>query len=171
MKAVLPGMRARRSGVIVNVSSTAGIRVLPTYSHYSSSKFALEAISEGLAQEVAHLNIRIQLVNPGAFRTNFLGQNNIQYAPLGEDYKGSISEETLHRIQNMDGRQAGMPDVAAERIWEVVTGQGMASGREPCLRLPLGSDCVKTVREKLDRVKKNIDSMEDIAISTDEASQ
>ena len=171
MKAVLPGMRERRSGTIVNVSSTAGLRVLPTYSHYSSTKFALEAISEGLAQEVAHLNIRIQLVNPGAFRTNFLGTDNIQYAPLSEDYRGSVSDNTLRMIQDMDGKQVGSPDVAAERIWEVVTGQGMAAGREICLRLPLGSDCVKTVRQKLERVRKNIDTMEDIAVSTDEVNQ
>ncbi|POR32513.1 Short chain oxidoreductase/dehydrogenase, putative [Tolypocladium paradoxum] len=167
MLAVLPGMRARKSGFIVNVTSAAGLRVLPTYSHYSSTKFALEAISEGIAQEVANFNIRIQLVEPGAFRTNFLGQDNIQYAPLSEPYKGTVCEEILGKLRAMDGKQAGNPVQAAQRIFEVVTGQGMAEGRKANLRLPLGSDCIQTVRAKLDRVRENFEQFEDIAVSTD----
>ncbi|OAP57919.1 hypothetical protein AYL99_08657 [Fonsecaea erecta] len=167
MLAVLPGMRARKSGIIVNVSSTAGLRVLPTYSHYSSTKFALEAISEGIAQEVANFNIRIQLVVPGAFRTNFLGQNNIQYAPLSEPYKGGVCDKMLNTLYDMDGKQTGNPIKGAERIFESVTGTGMLEGRKPNLRLPLGSDCIQTVRAKLDRVRDNFAEFEDIARSTD----
>ncbi|KAK1761635.1 hypothetical protein QBC33DRAFT_605143 [Phialemonium atrogriseum] len=167
MLAVLPGMRTRRSGTIVNISSTAGLRVLPTYSHYSATKFALEAISEGLAHEVAAFNVRVQLVEPGAFRTNFLGADNIRYAPLSEEYRGTVCDDMLAKLRGMDGRQAGDPAAAAERIYEVVTGTGMATGRKPDLRLPLGSDCLQTVRAKLEHVRENFAQSEDIAISTD----
>lgn len=166
MLAVLSGMRARRRGTIVNVSSTAGLRVLPTYSHYAATKFALEAISEGLAQEVAALGVRVQLVEPGAFRTGFLAAG-IQYAPLSEHYAGTVCEDMLGKLESMDGKQTGDPAAAAERIYEVVTGTGMAEGREPELRLPLGSDCIGTVREKLGRVRENFARFEDIAVSTD----
>lgn len=167
MKTVLPGMRARKSGTIVNISSTAGLRVLPTYSHYSSTKHALEAISEGLAQEVAAFNIRIQLVEPGAFRTNFLTKDSIQYAELSEPYQGGVCEEMREVLREMDGRQKGNPGVAAERIWEVVMGDGMARGLAVGLRLPLGSDCLKTVQEKMDRVRGDFWQYEGIAKSTD----
>lgn len=167
MLAVLPEMRKRRSGVIVNISSSAGLRVLPAYSHYSSTKFAVEAISEGIAQEVAEFNIRIQLVEPGAFRTNFLGQGGIQYAPLSEPYKAGVCGKMLSTLRDMDGSQAGDPAIAAERIFEIATCQGMAEGREPKLRLPLGSDCVKAVRTKLKQVSDNIERFEDISVSTD----
>lgn len=166
MQSVLPGMRARGSGVIVNVSSTAGLRVLPTYSHYSASKFALEAISEGIAKEVAKFGIRIQLVEPGAFRTNFLDQNNIQYAPLSEPYREGVCGDMLKVLHGMHGKQLGDPVTAAERIFEVVMEQGMAEGKPTQLRLPLGSDCVATVREKLQSVTENFNQFEDIAKST-----
>lgn len=167
MLTVLPGMRVRKLGVIVNLSSTAGLRAAPTYGHYSASKFALEAVSEGLSQEVADFNIRIQLVEPGAFRTSFLTQDSIQFAPLSEPYKGTSAEHTLNVLRNMDGKQAGDPVKAAERIYEVVTCRGMAEGRTPNLRLPLGSDCLQVVREKLERVRQNFEQFEDIAASTD----
>ena len=164
---VLPGMRARKSGTIVNVSSTAGFRTLPTYSHYASSKFGLEAISEGLAQEVAPFGVRIQLVEPGALRTKFLRAGAIQYAPLSEHYRGTVCDEMLGRLEEMDGSQVGDPVEAAERIYEVVTGTGMAAGRETELRLPIGSDCIETVRAKLERVRDNFERFEDLATSTD----
>ncbi|BCS28054.1 uncharacterized protein APUU_61102S [Aspergillus puulaauensis] len=167
MKAALPGMRSRRSGTIVNISSTAGLRVLPTYSHYSATKHALEAISEGLAQEAAQFNVRIQLVEPGAFRTNFLGKDNIQYAPLSDPYTTGVCADMLRVLGEMDGNQAGDPVVAAERIWEVVMGEGMARGKGLGLRLPLGSDCIKTVREKMEKVGADLDRFGDIARSTD----
>lgn len=167
MQAVVPGMRARRSGIIVNVSSTAGLRVLPTYTHYSATKFALEAVSEGLALEMASFNVRVQLVEPGAFRTNFLGKDNIQYTPLGEHYSGTACEEMLAKLRGMDGAQPGDPVAGAQRIFDVVTGTGMAAGRTPGLRLPLGSDCLQTVRAKLEQVRVDYDRCEDIAVSTD----
>lgn len=73
----------------------------------------------------------------------------------------------LEILREMDGRQKGDPVVAAERIWEVVTGDGMARGVAVGLRLPLGSDCLKTVREKMDRVRGDFERYEDIAKSTD----
>ena len=171
MLAVLPGMRARgkENGqrVIVNVSSTAGMRVLPSSSQYSASKFALEAVSEGLAREVAAHNIRVQLVEPGAFRTAFLSSDKIQFTPLSEPYQGGPCEEMLRKMQDMDGQQLGDPEQGAMRIYEAVMGEGMAQWRVPTLRLPLGSDCLKTVVAKIEHVRDDFEKCADMARSTD----
>ncbi|CAK7233741.1 hypothetical protein SBRCBS47491_008714 [Sporothrix bragantina] len=171
MLAVLPGMRARSQEdgqrVIVNISSTAGLRVLPLSSQYSASKFALEAVSEGLAREVTAHNIRVQLVEPGAFRTAFLSSDKIQFTPLSEHYQGGPCEEMLRKMQNMDGQQLGDPEQGAMRIYEAVMGEGMAQWRVPTLRLPLGSDCLKTVFAKIEHVRDDFEKCSDMAKSTD----
>ncbi|CAK7207166.1 hypothetical protein SEUCBS139899_009974 [Sporothrix eucalyptigena] len=171
MLAVLPGMRARNKEdgqrVVVNVSSTAGMRVLPLSSQYSASKFALEAVSEGLAREVAAHNIRVQLVEPGAFRTAFLSSEKIHFTPLSEPYRAGPCEETLRMMQSMDGKQLGDPEQGALRIYEAVMGEGMAQWRVPTLRLPLGSDCLKTVVAKIDHIRDDFEKCSDMARSTD----
>ena len=167
MQTVIPGMRARKSGTIVNLSSTAGIRVLPTFSYYSATKFALEAMTEGIVQELTEWNIRLLLVEPGAFRTNFLVKGSDNYVPVSKTYAGTTSEKWLQILRDLDGKQIGDPERAAEVIFAVVTGQGMAEGRKEYLRLPLGSDAVKAIRGKLKQMTQNVDYLEDIAASTD----
>ena len=116
---------------------------------------------------MCNFNNRILLVEPDAFRTNFLGPNNIQYAPFSERYKGTACEKMLDTLQGMDGKQTGNPAKAADRIFDVVTDQGMAEGTKPNLRLPLGSDCIRTVRAKLEHIKENFDELEENEGSTD----
>ncbi|KAE8354350.1 putative short chain oxidoreductase/dehydrogenase [Aspergillus coremiiformis] len=169
IRAVLPGMRERRGGTMVNISSTAGVRALPTYSLYSASKFAMEGLSEGLASEVAAFNVRVILVEPGAFYTNFLTSGSAAYRPVSEVYRDTETGRRLASLQAMHAQQRGDPVKAARRIFDTVMGEGMAAGRQTYLRLPLGPDCLEAVRQKLGQLQENYDAMEDIASSTDRA--
>ncbi|KAH1742821.1 hypothetical protein KXX41_002888 [Aspergillus fumigatus] len=153
IKAALPFMRAQKSGTIVNISSIAGLQAQPSCSLYAASKFALEGFSESLSKEVAPFNIRVLIVEPGAFRTNFLSA----YAtPAAWTEPGS-----------RNGKQEGDPVKAVERIIDVVQGTGVGAGKTSCLRLPLGRDCIARAKTKLEEVRKNLDEMEEIACSTD----
>jgi NAD(P)-dependent dehydrogenase (short-subunit alcohol dehydrogenase family) len=162
-RAVLLSMRERKTGTIVNVSSIGGLQSLPTSGVYSASKFALEALSESLSLEVASFNIRVLIVEPGAFRTNFLGADAMQPHPTSEAYKGTVVETVNKRFKEMEGKQIGDTEKGVQRIYEFVVGEG----RTDLLRLPIGSDCydraTKALREKLE----NIESLRDVAYSTD----
>lgn len=166
MQAVLPGMRDRKSGTIVNISSISGLRALPCGSIYAASKHALEGTSESLAQEIAPFNIRILIVEPGAFCTNFLGQDATWYQPLRNEYRGTLVDSVLDRLRRSDGKQQGDPEKGAERIYEVVMGEGMAKGRPEYLRLPLGAEGLKNARAKANQLMETFDALEDIALST-----
>jgi NAD(P)-dependent dehydrogenase (short-subunit alcohol dehydrogenase family) len=169
IQAVLPGMRARRSGTIVNVSSVAGIDGACTSGIYAASKHSLEGMSDGLAKEVAEFGISVMLVEPGAFRTNFLHGNEFNERGLTEDWKGTTAETSLKRYETVAGKQAGDPSKAAEAIFQAVAGgEGQAGALKGNItRLILGKDAVKRVADKLERVKKDLDSCMDVATSTD----
>lgn len=167
IQAVLPSMRARRSGTIVNVTSIGGLRAIPTAGLYGSSKHALEGLSESLVAEVADFGIRVLIVEPGAFRTNFLGQGAVTYVPLSDAYKGTTADKLMQCLENSNGKQLGDPNKGAERIFEVVMGEGMAEGKKQHLRLPLGSDCIRNARAKFDMLREAFDDYEEIAVSTD----
>ncbi|KAJ9650464.1 hypothetical protein H2198_010240 [Neophaeococcomyces mojaviensis] len=153
-------MRAQKSGTIVNISSVGGLAALPSCAIYASSKFAVEAWSESLGQEVAPFGIRVLIVEPGAFRTNFLGSGAMQTQPVSEAYKGNIADMVLQRFGTMDGKQKGDPNKAAERIVENVQ-KGLKKedlGKVENLRLLLGQDCYERVTEKLEKLKQNVES-------------
>ncbi|OJJ45880.1 hypothetical protein ASPZODRAFT_17314 [Penicilliopsis zonata CBS 506.65] len=167
IKAALPFMREKKSGTIVNVSSIAGLHARATCSLYSASKFALEGFSEALAEDLASFNIRVLLVEPGAFRTNFLGAAQFPAAGLNPAYRDTIVDKGLQAFRDADGKQIGDPAKAAQRIFEVVDGSGMAEGKAGLLRLPLGKDCLTRARTKIDGLLRNLEEMEEIALSTD----
>jgi len=157
MRAVLPGMRKQKSGHILNVSSVVGIRSLPSIGYYSSTKFALEALSESLALEVEHLGIKVTLVEPGGFRTDFAGRSFRQPANRIEDY---VTSERIDNIGDWDGVQPGDPAKGAKAIIDMV------ETKNPPLRLPLGEDAVTAMEEKLRAVQDNIDEWREVAIDT-----
>ncbi|RAL03713.1 putative short chain oxidoreductase/dehydrogenase [Aspergillus ibericus CBS 121593] len=166
IKAVLPFMRAQRSGTIVNVSSIAGFAAGPSGAAYSMSKFAVEALSESLFAELKPFNIRVLLVEPGAFRTKFIGSHKFPAAGLTKDYEGTPLAAALGFFDTFAGNQPGDPVKAVQRILDVVQGQGMGQGKEHLLRLPLGTDCFPRMLAKLDAVKQDLEEIKEVALST-----
>ncbi|GAB3301464.1 oxidoreductase [Geodermatophilus aquaeductus] len=141
-RAVLPVMRAQRSGLVVTVSSTAGIVGQAFCTAYSASKFALEGWSESLAPEVAPFGIRTLLVEPGFFRTELLTPNSTRYAePVIDDY-AERTRQTVTAWTGMDGRQGGDPAKLARALVR------LAGSAEPPLRWAAGADAVGTLEQK-----------------------
>ncbi|KAI0903437.1 putative short-chain dehydrogenase [Ustulina deusta] len=167
MQAALEGMRARRSGLIVNISSIAAKDPMPANSLYAASKAALEGVSESLASEVASFGIAVLIVNPGAFRTNFLGQMQVSEIPLPDDYKSSIVGSMIEKFAKSDGAQSGDPEKAVERIFEIVTGEGMAGElKGKVQRLVLGEDAFTRMKTNNDKFVHDFTVGKEVALST-----
>lgn len=153
---VLPGMRARRRGVVVNMSSGAGQDAGATRGLYGGSKFALEGLSEALHAEVAEFGIAVLIVEPGMYRTNFFHALQTPAAALPDAYAaeaGSAVGKTMGMFEKLTGTQRGDPAKAVDRIYEVVTGEGLAGHlRGKVLRLPLGMDAIERIEAKQKRV-------------------
>jgi NAD(P)-dependent dehydrogenase (short-subunit alcohol dehydrogenase family) len=159
-KATLPIMRKQGSGHIVQISSQAGFRATAGFGVYNASKFALEGFSEALAQEVAPFGIRVTIVEPGPFRTQFLaGSMKVPQNKIDLYKEGPVAY--MYQYQGkMNGKQEGDPVKAAKAIVDYVH-----SGKEN-LRLPLGKVTIQGMRAKLASVEKDIAANESIAIST-----
>lgn len=158
VRAALPGMRARRQGAIVQMSSFGGQVAYPGFSAYCATKFALEGYSDALAAEVALLGIRVMIVEPGAFRTSFSGAALGQSAQLS-DYDATVGP-TRQMISGIDGTQPGDPARAAQAILTA-----LASEEVP-LRLPLGDDAVDGILGHLDAVATEVRAWEALSRST-----
>ncbi|KAL1958655.1 hypothetical protein VTO42DRAFT_3998 [Malbranchea cinnamomea] len=167
IKAALPFMRAQKFGTIVNLSSMVGIFAPSACSLYSASKFAVEGFSEGLAEDVAAFNIRVLIVEPGPFRTNFLTAAIYPAAGLNPAYKGTALDKAVQMFKEFSGKQPGDPVKGAQRILEIIFGTGMGRGKTHLLRLPLGTDCLAGARGKIAALNRNLDEMEAIASSAD----
>lgn len=159
MRAVLPVMRQQRQGHILNLSSVGGFVGFGGTGIYCSTKFALEGLSEALAKEVADLGIKVTIVEPGAFRTDFNGRSLAVPENLIEDY-APITGEFLKWLEQMDGNQPGDPDKAAAAMIQVVESDN------PPLRLALGADAVGVIDEKLQSVKAELDAWKEVAVNT-----
>ena len=157
---VLPGMRERGAGTIVNISSIAGRTSQPGSGYYSATKFALEGASDALAKEVGPLGIRVIVVEPGGFRTDFAGRSLTQSAqPIG-DYADTAGKRRKEN-DTIDGRQPGDPAKAAQAILQAVASD------EPPLRLLLGSDALRRAEAELDRQRAEIDAWREVTTGTD----
>ena len=157
MREVLPIMREQKSGHILNLSSIGGFRSGPSVGYYTATKFALEALSEALSKEVEHLGIKVTLIEPGGFRTDFAGRSFEQPENRIVDYETS---ERIDNIGDYDGKQDGDPVKAVAAMIKVVETEN------PPLRLPLGADAVKGMEEKMEQVKQNIDEWREVAVNT-----
>lgn len=159
MRAVLPQMRVQKSGHILNISSVAGFIAFPSSAFYTSSKFALEAFSEALAAEAAHLGIKVTIVEPGAFRTDFNGRS----LAIGENRMQDIYPSTdgfLGWLKENDGKQPGDPRKAAQAMIKVVESEN------PPLRLPLGEDAILAIEAELEKVKNDIGPWRQVGVET-----
>ncbi|WP_405586971.1 oxidoreductase [Streptomyces sp. NBC_01190] len=157
VRAVLPGMRARRSGAIVQLSSMGGQMSFAGFSAYSATKFALEGMTEALADEVRPLGIKTLIVEPGAFRTSLMGNGGVS-AQL-PDYEATVGP-TRTMVAAGDGTQPGDPAKAAALIIDALEAEHTP------LRLPLGDDGVSAVLGHLDEVRADITPWESRARAT-----
>ncbi|GLK59477.1 short-chain dehydrogenase/reductase [Azotobacter vinelandii] len=160
IKAVLPGMRARRAGTIVNVSSIAGRLAMPGSAYYSATKFALEGLSDALRKEVEPLGIKVMVVDPGAFRTDFAGRSLQQAKANIADYAATAGPRRKEN-DHTHGTQPGDPARAALAVIEAVTGDRLP------FRLLLGSDAIQIVTDELQAQLREIEDWKRLSASTD----
>jgi NAD(P)-dependent dehydrogenase (short-subunit alcohol dehydrogenase family) len=154
-RALLPRMRERRAGTIVQISSMGGLTTGPGFGAYCAAKHALEGLSECLAKEVAPFGVRVLIVEPGAFRTGLFGAA-FHSMPALEPYTKTVGATRAY-AEHMHGQQPGDPQKAARAIADAV-----AAGA-PALRLPLGADAIDGIRQKLVEVTADVDASEAIA--------
>jgi len=159
IKAVLPGMRARRRGHIVNVTSMGGFITMPGITFYCGSKFALEGISEALGKEVAAFGIRVTALAPGQFRTNWAGRSMDRTPRSIADYDQVMDPIRAGR-QAKSGHQPGDPAKAALALLALVDAEN------PPVRLFLGADALGLVDQKLGAMKTEMADWETLSLST-----
>jgi NAD(P)-dependent dehydrogenase (short-subunit alcohol dehydrogenase family) len=159
IQAVLPFMRARRAGHIINITSMGGLVTFPGLGVYHGSKFALEGISETLAKEVADLGIRVTAVEPGAFRTDWAGRSMVRAEQTLSDYDPLIAPLREARVER-NGKQAGDPAKAAEAIVQIVHAEN------PPLHLPLGPDAASFIRMKIESLQDEMAAWDSLITST-----
>lgn len=159
-RAVLPGMRRRRSGTIVNISSVGGLRSVPSLSFYAASKFAVEALSEGLSKETEPLGIKVLIVEPGPFRTDWAGRSAGEAIVSINDYEDTAGA-VWRRIRGYSGKQPGDPERAARAIVMAV------NAAEPPLRLLLGREALAGARAKLEALRKDFDAWAEVTEGAD----
>lgn len=159
MRAVLPVMRSQKGGHIFNMSSVAGFIASGSAGYYAATKFALEALSESLSQEGAEHGVRVTIVEPGPFRTDFAGRS--LKAPenlMPEVYPSTV--KFLDYFAEVDRKQVGDPRKAARVMIDV------AESSNPPLRLPLGENCITRIEAELEKVKADIAPWRDLAWAT-----
>lgn len=159
-RAVLPAMRAQRSGAIVNISSIGGLRGAPAVSFYNGTKFAVEGMSEALAAEVEPLGIHVLIVEPSGFRTDWAGRSADEAPDTIDDYRETAGARR-NAIRDLSGRQPGDPVAAAEAIVQAV------EASEPPRRLLLGNGAVDFAYAKLEAMKKDFDAWEAVSRGAD----
>lgn len=156
-QAVLPHMRARKSGQIVQISSHAGVKAFAGFGIYNASKFAMEGMSEALAQELSPLGIKVSIIEPGPFRTNFAGRSLHQAEQVISDYDDSAGA-FRQKLLSVHDKQEGDPVKASQLILDHVNDQ------DSTLRLALGSIPLKTIGMKIDSLQSDLDANRDASL-------
>lgn len=159
-QAVLPIMRKQRSGHVVNIASIGGLRAFPAVGFYNATKFAVDGLSEALAKEVAPLGIKVTIVAPSGFRTDWAGRSAEDTAIKIPDY-AETSKLNQDTIRGNSGNQPGDPKLAALAIIKAVESD------KPPLRLLLGAAALKGGRAKLEELKADFDAWEKTTVGAD----
>jgi NAD(P)-dependent dehydrogenase (short-subunit alcohol dehydrogenase family) len=157
---VLPGMRARRRGHVINISSVGGLIGNPSAGYYNATKFAVEGLSEALAREVEPLGLRVTVIEPGPFRTDWAGRSLKKPRRAIEAYAATAGARRA-QISGYSGKQAGDPARAAQAIIQV------AESQAPPMNLVLGKDGLKRVREKLEKFSASLQQWEATTVGAD----
>ncbi len=153
-------MRAQRSGHIVNIASIGGLVGFPGVGFYNATKFAVDGYSEALAKETAPLGIKVTVINPSGFRTDWAGRSANNSQIVIDDYKDT-AEANNPAIRGYSGKQPGDPERAAKAIVKAVEAEN------PPLHLLLGVAALKGARNKLEVLKKDYDTWEDTTVGAD----
>ena len=159
-KAVLPAMRKRRAGRIINITSMGGLITLPGLSFYNGSKFALEGLSEALGKEVKGFGVYVTAVEPGSFRTDWAGRSMVRAPQAIDDYDALMKPIRERRLQ-MSGHQIGDPEKLGKAVLK------LADVEEPPTHLLLGSDAPRLLEEKLAAQHVELDAWKSVTLSTD----
>ena len=159
-KAVLPGMRARRRGCIVNLSSLGGLVAFAATGYYHATKFAVEALSESLSHEVGPLGIKVLIVEPGAFRTDWAGRSMIESPVIIDDYAETAGKRRT-ATRAVSGSQPGDPKKAAQAILNAVKAE------QTPLRLLLGASALKVARARMETLKAEFEALAEVTTSVD----
>ncbi|MDQ0871518.1 NAD(P)-dependent dehydrogenase (short-subunit alcohol dehydrogenase family) [Paenibacillus sp. V4I3] len=160
-RAILPYMRKRRSGHVINISSVGGLNGFVGWGIYGSTKFAVEGITESMALELAPLGIYATVVAPGFFRTEFLDPTSlIRTAHVIDDYAGTVGEMQSFATQ-VNKKQPGDPKKLAQAFIK------LANAEKPPVHLPLGNDTLAMYREKTAKFEKDIEDWYDVITGTD----
>lgn len=160
-RAVLPHMRANRSGHIINFSSVFAFDAIPGWALYGSTKYAVEGISKGLAVELEPLGIKVTAVEPGLFRTQFLSAGPFSLSEnIIKDYDGTVGP-MRDAGNSIHGHQPGDPQKLAKIIMQ------LAHTENPPVQLPIGKDSIKVFYQSADKTKAIIDQWNDIVSATD----
>jgi len=157
---VLPTMRAQKSGHIINIASIGGLRSFPAVGFYNATKYAVDGLSEALAKETAHLGIKVTIIAPSGFRTDWAGRSAEDSPIKIEDYNDTAGQNKAS-IRSYSGNQPGDPVKAALAIIKVV------DSPNPPLRLLLGEAALKGARAKLEELKKDFDAWEETTVGAD----
>jgi NAD(P)-dependent dehydrogenase (short-subunit alcohol dehydrogenase family) len=157
-KAFLPFFREQKSGHIIQISSHGGFKAFAGFGIYNASKFALEGFSEALAQEVDILGIKLTIVEPGPFRTNFADNSFRMANNIIDDYNATAGL-FREKIKQANGHQEGDPRKAAHIIYAITQLD------TPPLRLPLGTIALQSLQSKIQSVQNNIDEFKELALS------
>lgn len=160
-QAVLPLLRAQRSGHIVNISSIAGLAPKAGYGLYAAAKFAVEGMSQSLAEELLPLGIHVTLVEPGGFRTDFLSDSSIRHAEAKIEAYAATSGKMVNLLAQNSGKQIGDPVMGAKAILQAI------DSAAPPLHLLLGSDALRRARTKIEQITRQISEWESVTLSTD----
>lgn len=160
-RAVLPYMRAARSGHVINLSSVGGYASGPGFGVYCSTKFAVEGLSEALHAELAPVGVKVTLVEPGYFRTEFLEGNSLVESPSTIADYDSTAGEVRKIAKAVTLNQPGDPDKLAQAMIILV------EAKKAPLRLPLGSDCVAAIEAKNAFVADELQTWREVSVSTD----
>ncbi len=159
-RALLPHLRARKSGHVINLSSIAGIISMPGLGYYNLTKYAVEGFSEALAMEVAPLGIKVTLIEPGPFRTEFLAGSLAESGEQIADY-AETAGKTRVNMRKGNGSQKGDPKKAVAAIMQVV------NAPEPPLRLLLGSIAFRRAHEKIAMLEHDFKAWEQVTLGAD----
>ncbi|QWA09416.1 oxidoreductase [Sodalis ligni] len=159
-RAVLPTLRKQRGGTIVNISSIGGITTFPSLSFYHATKFAVEALSESLSQEVAPLGIHVLIVEPGPFRTDWAGRSASEAPQTIADY-AETAHSRARASRGGSGKQMGDPKRAAKAIVKAV------EAKQPPLRLLLGKPALENAYKKIQLLQRDFDGWAEVTKGAD----